>query len=127
MSIKFKPVAHKNLQNPTAPPKYYAVAEKQGITDLDDLALQIAQKSTVSRADVYAVIISFVENTIGELKAGRTVKLGKMGSFSISLSSNGMETPEDVTSQSIKKAKMLYRPGAELKEMLKSLKYEKKA
>jgi hypothetical protein len=38
-----------------------------------------------------------------------------------------LETADAVTATAIKGAKIVYRPGAELKNMLKTLKFEKKA
>ncbi|MBE0637332.1 MAG: hypothetical protein IH598_02290 [Bacteroidales bacterium] len=40
---------------------------------------------------------------------------------------NFLETADAVTAATIKGAKIVYRPGGELKNMLKTLKYEKKA
>ena len=125
MSINIKTVAKKNPREPGAPAKYYAQAVPKGKTDIDALSKMISREGTVSRSDVYAVIISSLEAIMNELKEGRSVYLGKMGSFSISLSSEGAETPDEFTSSAIKKARIVFRPGLELKEMLKMLKYEK--
>jgi hypothetical protein len=38
MSIKFKTVVRKNLLNPTAEPKNYAIAARQGKIDIDRLS-----------------------------------------------------------------------------------------
>ena len=62
----------------------------------------------------------------GELEAGRSVKLGKLGVFSIGIQSEGVETEEEYNSSAIKGAKMRYRPGAELKKMLAGLDFSKK-
>jgi predicted histone-like DNA-binding protein len=125
MSVKFKTIKRKNLQDPTAPPKNYAIVNSQEVTDIDGLAALISDKSTISRPDVYAVIIAMLEVIVKELAAGRAVKLGKLGTFSVSLSSEGIEATEEVTAALIKKARVIYRPGMEIKDMLKILKYEK--
>ena len=125
MSIKFKTIPRKNLQKPDDPPKYYAIAAPQGKTDIDGISASIADKSTVSRPDVYAVIIATLETINSELQAGRSVQLGKLGSFSISISSDPAATPDQVTASSVRKSRVLYRPGAEIRDMLKTLKYEK--
>ena len=125
MSVKFRTVKRKNLQDPTAPPKNYAIVHAQEVTDIDGLSALISDKSTISRPDVYAVIMALLETIISELQAGRAVKLGKLGSFSISVNSEGIETAEEVTASLIKKARVVYRPGMEIKDMLKVLRYEK--
>jgi predicted histone-like DNA-binding protein len=126
MSVIFKTVEHKNLQNPAAPAKHYAIVEPTGKTDIDGLSAIIAARSTASRPDVYLVIMALLDAINQELADGRSVHLGKLGSFSLSVSSEGADTPESVTSSSIKKARIIYRPGAETRDMLKTLKFEKK-
>lgn len=127
MAIKIKTVARKNLQNQAEPPKFYAIAEAQGKTDIDALSRIISDKTTVSRPDVYAVIMATLEAVILELSAGRSVNLGKLGTFGISVNSAGELTADDVTATSVKKARVNYRPGTEIKDMLKTLKFEKKS
>jgi predicted histone-like DNA-binding protein len=125
MSVKFRTVRRKNLLDPNAPPKHYVIVHAQEVTDIDGLSGIISDKSTISRPDVYAVIIALLETIIKELMAGRSVNLGKLGSFSISVNSGGIENAEEVTAALIKKARVVYRPGMELKDMLKVLKYER--
>jgi predicted histone-like DNA-binding protein len=127
MSIKYKTIARKNLQKPADPVKYYAIASASGKTDIDKLSQLIANNSTVSRTDVYAVIMGLLETVTEELAEGNTVSLGKLGSFTVNVKSDGVETAEAVTAATIKGAKIVYRPGTELKNMLKTLKFEKKA
>ena len=107
MSISFKASAKINPQEPTAAPRYYATAVSQSKVDIDELSDLIADKSTVSRADTYAVIISMLEQVMKDLAAGRSVVLGKLGKLSISLQSEGVDTAEELTSAQIKKAKMV--------------------
>jgi predicted histone-like DNA-binding protein len=127
MSVKYKTTARRNLLKPTDPVKYYAIASASGKTDIDKLSRLIANNSTVSRTDVYAVIMGLLETVAEELADGNTVSLGKLGSFSVNVKSDGAETADAVTTATIKGAKIVYRPGTELKNMLKTLKYEKKA
>jgi len=57
------------------------------------------------------------------LSEGRIVR--DFGSFSISLSSEGAETADKFNSSMIKSAKIAFRPGIDLKEMLAVMKFEK--
>lgn len=126
MSVKFKTVAHKNLQDLAAPAKHYALVEPTGTTDIDGLSAIISNQSTGSRPDVYLVIMGLLDAINQELADGRRVQLGKLGTFSLSVTSEGKETSQEVTASSIKKARIIYRPGAETRAMLKTLQYEKK-
>jgi len=51
---------------------------------------------------------------------------GKRTLLDVAVKSVGAATPEEVTVAKIKKSKINYRPGAEIKNMLKTLQYEKK-
>ena len=125
MSISFKPTSKRNPQDVTAAPRYYATAVSKNKTDIDVLSEMVSGSSTVSRADTYAVIISLLETIIQEFKSGNTVELGKLGKFALSLQSEGVEAPEDLTSKNIKNVRINFYPGKELKNMLGNLEYSK--
>jgi predicted histone-like DNA-binding protein len=118
MSILYKVLPKKNPQDLLAPEKYYATAIADGIVDLDLLAELIADQCTVTEADCYAVLISLEKNIIRELGQGRIVKVGRLGNFKVGLSSEGMATADDVSSSSIKKTKILFRPGKRMRRLL---------
>jgi len=125
MSILFKSVQRTNPQDVTAPKKFYAKAIANGESNLDDLADLVASQCTVSKADCYAVLVALESNVIRELKNGRIVRLGSLGSYQLGVSANGMETDDEVTATTIKKAKINFRLGYGLKTMLKALQYKK--
>ena len=118
MSILYKVLPKKNPQDLLAPEKYYATAIADGVVDLDLLAELIADQCTVTEADCYAVLISLEKNIIRELGQGRIVKVGRLGNFKVGLSSEGMATADDVSSSSIKKTKILFRPGKRMRRLL---------
>jgi predicted histone-like DNA-binding protein len=59
------------------------------------------------------------------LADGQIVRLGDLGSLRISIASNGEETAEKVNARSVKSARTVFTPGLELKNQLKTLKFEK--
>jgi predicted histone-like DNA-binding protein len=91
MSVTFKSVAKRNPLKLDEDPKFYALALASGNADIDRLPELVADGSTVRQNDVYAVIVGLVNAIQGELKNGRKVTLGKLGTFSLGLSSNGVE------------------------------------
>lgn len=125
MSVKFKVVSRRNPQDIAAPEKFYATAIADGEIDLERLAELIAYQCTVTEADCYAVLLSLEHNTISELNQGRIVRLGRLGSFQIGVSSEGKATEEEVTSASILKNRIIFRPGKKLRNMLATLAYRK--
>lgn len=125
MAVKFRVIQKKNPQDLLADPKSYAIAVSDGTVDIDRLSILVGDGSTVRQNDIYAVIIGLVNVIQGELSEGRSVNLGKLGTFSIGISSDPSDTEEEVTASNIKNAKVNYRPGKELKNMLKTLSYTK--
>ena len=59
------------------------------------------------------------------LADGKNVHLGELGSMRVNISSEGKLTAKEVTSSTIKGAKTIFTPSAELKDMMNALKYEK--
>lgn len=125
MAVKFKSVGRRNPQDITLPEKYYAKAIADGEVDLDTLAEQIAYECTVTESDTYAVLLALVRNITKELEQGRIVKLGKLGNFQVSISSEGFDTQEEVSAQAITKSRILFRPGKRMRTLLNELSYRK--
>jgi predicted histone-like DNA-binding protein len=125
MPIKFKTQSRKNPQDLTAPDKFYAAAVSNGETDMEALAEMIAYQSTLTDTDCYAVLRSLEYNIINELKQGRIVKLGSLGNFQVSISSEGKVAPEEVSSADVTKSRILFRPGKKLRQLLGNLSYLK--
>lgn len=125
MAIKFKTQPRKNPRDMAAPDKFYAAAIGNGETDMESLAEMIAYQSTLTDTDCYAVLRSLEHNIISELNQGRIVKLGSLGNFQVSISSNGKATPEEVTAIDVTKSRILFRPGKKLRKLLGDLTYQK--
>lgn len=104
--------------------KFYATAVSSGEVILKELIRQIEMISTVSGADVYAVIYSLLKVIIRELSKGKIVRLGDFGSFRISISSEGHDTKEEVSARSVKKARIIFTPGKAFQDMLNNLTFE---
>lgn len=105
--------------------KYYASAKMTGEMDIDQLTTAIEKISTVSGADIRAVLYAMVDVATDALSDSKIVRFGDMGSMRISVSSNGYDTPDEVTSHAIKRSKVLFTPGKKLKQMQKLLTYER--
>ena len=105
--------------------KYYASPVMDGEMDIDALTKAIEKISTVSCADIRAVLYSLVDVAVDGLSRGAIVRMGDLGNFRISISSEGRAEPKDVNASAVKKASILFAPGNRLKEMLKNMKYTK--
>lgn len=125
MSVKYVLVERRNPLNPTQPKKFYAQAKSTGSVTLKQLGKEIAQRSTVNHADTVAVLEALTQVMVDNLSEGRIVRLGDFGSFQISISSEGAENEKKFNSSLVRKPKMVFRAGTDLREMLDSLKFEK--
>lgn len=105
--------------------KHYASAVADGEQDLDGLTRQIEKISTVSGADIRAVLYATVDVMIESLQNGRIVRLGDLGSLRTSISSEGYLDEKDVSASSIKSSRVIFSPGKRIKEMLKIVKFQK--
>ncbi len=105
--------------------KYYASPVHDKEISLEGLTKAIEKTSTVNGADIRAVLYAMVEETMLGLSEGRIIRFGDLGSFRITLSSEGKDTAEDVTAAAVKKAGVIFTPGKKLQEMLKSAKFTK--
>ena len=126
MAVKYNVIQKAYPGDPTGPKKFYANSIADGEVSLRNLSKEIAQTSSVSESDVYATLIDLAKMLSKHLSDGKIVRLGDFGSFQISISSEGMDAMNKVNSASIKSAKILFRPGLDLRDTLATLKYEKK-
>lgn len=125
MAIKINLAQKANPAKPADPKKWYANAKATGDVTLKALGKEIAQRSTVNHADTLAVLESLNQLMVEHLAEGRIVRFGDFGSFQVSVGSEGAETEQKFTNTMIKTKKILFRPGVDLRDMLKILKFER--
>ena len=125
MSIKYSIIQRPKPGDPSAPKKFYAIVQNDGEISLRELAEQIAQISTVSTIDVLAVLESLIQVIPDHLLNSKIVRLGDLGSFFVTLSSDGAEKESDFTVSMIKRARVNFRPGKLIKNQIKTATFEK--
>ncbi len=126
MPINFKPI-QKAQPGVTGggERKYYATKVSSGDIQLRELAKDIATTSTVSTADVMAVLEALLETMPKYLGDGKTIRLGEFGSFNVGISSRGETDAKNVTNHSIIKNKIRFTAGKELHHFLNTISYQK--
>ena len=107
------------------PPKYYAQAQASGDVNIREMSERIQASCTVTKADVYAVLVSMEDVIIDALKSGEIVRLGDLGTFQIGVSGKGTLTEEEYDSSLIQIARINFRPGIALSGILTNLTYAK--
>ena len=91
------------------------------------MASRIQGTCTVTKADVYAVLVALEDVIVEALQNGEIVRLGELGTFQVGLSGKGAVTSEDYDTSLIRKARINFRPGLTLAGMLSSLSFSKVA
>jgi predicted histone-like DNA-binding protein len=125
MAIKFSVHERKNPRDTNAPQKFYPVARSSGYVNLKQISGRIAEMSTVNTGDVLAVLDLLIQVMKSELSRGNTCKLGDFGSFFVKLHTEGSESVQEVNASNVKQARLRFRPGADLNDTLRNLRYEK--
>ncbi|SMO62089.1 DNA-binding protein, histone-like, putative [Saccharicrinis carchari] len=101
--------------------KFYASAKMEGDLTLEGLTNRIEKISTVSGADIRAVLYAMVDVMVDSLGDGKNVRLGDLGSLRVGISSVGEATAAEVKASSVKSSKVIFTPGKKIKEMLNNL------
>jgi predicted histone-like DNA-binding protein len=81
--------------------------------------------SSLSSADTTGMLEAFLTIVPDELSEGKIVELGEFGTFRISFSSEGSETPEAVSSANITEARVIFTPGKRFRKVLDTLDFQK--
>ena len=126
-SVTYSVVPRVNPRDKEAAPKFYAQAQARGDVNIREMATRIQGSCTVTKADVYAVLVALEDVIVEALQNGEIVRLGELGTFQVSLSGKGAVTSEDYDASLIKKARINFRPGLTLAGMLDSLSFSKVA
>ena len=116
-----------NPRDKEAAPKFYGHVQASGDINIREMSERIQQTCTVHKSDVFAVLVALEDVITDALKGGEIVRLGDLGSFQIGISSKGALTEEDYDESLIKKARINFRPGSVLSNILGNLSYKKVA
>ena len=101
-------------------PLLYYIRQKSGnvrVMDVDTMATAIESKSSLTAGDVKHTIEAFVEQLRLSLTQGDKVKIDGLGTFHITLTSDGTESMKDCTVRSIRRVNVRFVADKALKLM----------
>jgi predicted histone-like DNA-binding protein len=124
-TVTYSVVPRINPREKNDAPKYYAQAQARGDVNIREMADRIQSTCTVTKADVYAVLISLEDVVKEAIQNGEIVRLGELCTLQVGLSSKGTLTEKEYEDTNIKKARINFRPGPVLAGALESLKFTK--
>ena len=116
--IVYKSVKKTNPR--TGETAYYASQVRMGHVSIDELAEDMAQESTITRHDILAVLSSLQQHVIKYLRQGKSVRLGDLGSFSVSIGSRPSGSEEEVSANNIKDVRVRFRRSSKMLHQLRA-------
>lgn len=114
-----------NPNDKDLPPRYYGHVQANGDMGIREMSERIQATCTVTKADVYAVLVALEDVIIEALKSGEIVRLLDLGTLQVGISSKGAISEEDYDESLITKTRINFRPGIALSGMLSSLTFQK--
>lgn len=127
MAQKFRLIERRNLgkDSTAAPKKFYAQAVSNGYVGFDELCVEIAENCTLTSADVKAVMDRMNYILDKNLRAGRIVQFGEIGSFRLAIGSTGAVDEKDFSNTQIKLPRIVFTPGSKLRTTRQVTTFEK--
>ena len=108
-----------NPVKPELPEKAYAKNQVSEIWTLEKFSRHIADHNgAYSRGTVKGVLSDTCECLIEQLLNGNKVQLGELGTFGISLSSEGAPSIKEFTAKNIKAVNILCAPGPDFENLI---------
>ena len=114
--IEYKVSPKKNPINKEV--KYYAQSVTPKVVNLDAVIKNIEKTTSLSSADVKACLDALQYEFIENLKHGRSVRLGDVGSFRTSVQSHGALSEDEFSVSHIKNVKVVFSPSGKLRKSL---------
>ena len=127
MSVPFVSRVRINAQDLGAASKYYPAAAYIDQVDVDKLAEEISEATTLTPTEVIGVIRSLLMTVPKYMLLGYKVKLDSFGIFKLGLKTacKGHEKATDVTANDIEGVKVIFTADPKLKEKLSKPDYIK--
>lgn len=126
MAIKYKLIPRKNPLNNDEAESFYASAVATGRDTTNDIALEIANNTTLGRPDIIGVLTALEEVITSRLKMGRKIDLFNICILSPKVTSQGVNSPDNFNvSKHIKRISVNIRPKQSLVNAIQDAGLEK--
>jgi predicted histone-like DNA-binding protein len=124
MGYKYRTIKRRNGINDKE--KYYAAPVSGGLISTREIARKLSEISTLSTADIRATIVGLVEVMGTYFDQGFSVKIDDLGVFSVSVTSDGYDSPEECMPHRVRVNKLCFRADTQIKKDLQKMKFERK-
>lgn len=115
--LQYKVIPRKNPLTKTD--KFYPTLVSPMPVAIDRIAAEIEKISSLSRGDIKSVLDNLQHVVINHLQDGKSVRLGTLGTFRVSLRASGSDHKEEVSAANVKRIYPIFTPSTEMKDALK--------
>ncbi|MFA6199522.1 MAG: HU family DNA-binding protein [Bacteroidales bacterium] len=102
---------------------YFACSRRGEVIGFDKLTDIITENTSLTPGDISNCLISLSRTIISLLEEGFSVRLDNIGCFSIAVTSDGFESPNDISPDKVRATKIVFTPDRKLNSKIKDLKF----
>lgn len=118
MAILVKPIQKLNPNKLDEPKKWYVTQVTAALVDESQIAIDIAEGTTLDPSEAMMALRQLRKVLLRRLLSGESVKMGNWGSFSVTLTSTGVEEKKKVSASQIKSVNLNFQADKTFKEEL---------
>jgi predicted histone-like DNA-binding protein len=119
MPLFYKKIQRGNPSNPTIPKLWYPILKSVGLVKEKDVAKLLADETTLNPKEAEMTLYQLLKVIVKLLLDGHTVQLGELGSFRLTVRSEGSATEAEVSANKIKNVQLHFTASEELRNQLK--------
>lgn len=123
--LNYSVVERKNPKCPDKEGKFYAQFQSRGVLESKELIEKIDRNCYVGKPDIVAVLMTLEDVVAEAICDGYIVRIGELGSLSMTISSDGCDRKDDFCSKHITKVKTLFKDGKTIKHSIRKLTFKK--
>jgi predicted histone-like DNA-binding protein len=125
MAIRYVVQQRKNPKDTAASPKYYLINKSFDSIDREFLIEDMVNNTSLTFHEAATGIDYLFKSIPKFISLGFTVKLGKLGFFTVGIKSEGSETEEEATADKIKSKRLVFVAGKNVRKQINGLPAEK--
>ncbi len=119
MPVVLNKVERGKPMDEAAPKKWYITSKTLSQLKENEVAKQIANETTLNPKEAEMAISQLQRILLLNLLSSNSVQLGDWGSFYLTCNSEGADTKEMLTANSISRLNIRFKPGKAIKDALK--------
>jgi predicted histone-like DNA-binding protein len=123
MPLFYKKVQRGNPLKPAAPKLWYPILKSVGLVKEKKLAKLLADETTLNPKEAEMTLYQLLKVITNLLLDGHTVQLGELGTFRLTIRSDGSATKEEVSATNIKAIQLHFTSSKVVREQLKDATY----